>query len=114
MRLHPFSQKRKLHKGVDLRGGNGIPVAAAASGTVTHTRRGKKGYGNFVKITHSSGYVTLYAHMLEIWVKKDQFMEPGEFLGTVGSSGRATGPHLHYEVRKNQVSLNPINYLPLN
>ena len=71
----------------------------------------QKIYGNFIMVKHNDGFITLYAHLSKVNVKVNQFVEQGEFIGTLGSTGRTTGPHLHFEVRKYGKLVNPLNYL---
>lgn len=98
------------HSGIDLPASTGTPIKAAASGYVAWARTGKQ-YGNYVMIIHSDGLATLYAHMSRIDVTVDQFIPRGAVIGAVGSTGFSTGPHLHFEVRKNGIPTNPLNYL---
>jgi murein DD-endopeptidase MepM/ murein hydrolase activator NlpD len=89
----------------------GAPVIAAASGTVT-IACAQNGYGNVVYIDHGNGLTTRYGHLSQIDVTVGQAITRGETLGRVGSTGRSTGPHLHYEVRINNQPVNPRQYLP--
>jgi murein DD-endopeptidase MepM/ murein hydrolase activator NlpD len=98
------------HSGLDLPGPTGLAVTSAAPGYVAWTRQGRL-YGNYVMVIHTDGVATLYAHLSSISVSPDQFVGRGESLGTVGSTGFSTGPHLHFEVRKNGLPTNPLNYL---
>ena len=106
---YPF---RRLweHSGVDLAAPHGTPVYAPAPGYVAWTRTGKL-YGNYVMIVHADGIATLYAHLSAFTVVPDQFISRGEQVGRVGSTGFSTGPHLHFEVRKDGIPTNPLNYL---
>ena len=97
-RRDPFTRRRKLHKGVDYQAPRGTPVVAAGPGTVQVARR-KSGYGRVVMIDHGQGVQTRYAHLQRIDVRAGQRVSPGMRIGTVGSTGRATGPHLHFELR---------------
>lgn len=100
MRRHPILKKMKFHAGWDYAAPKGTPVKAAAKGKVTHA--GKAGaYGNLIKIAHAEGYETRYAHLSKILVKAGQTVEAGTVIGQVGSTGRSTGPHLHFEKRLN-------------
>lgn len=99
-RKNPFSRRgRERHKGVDLSASRGTPVHAAGAGMVVRAERGG-GYGRVVIIDHGGGLETRYAHLQKILVEEGDFVPAGGLVGKVGSSGRATGPHLHFEVRK--------------
>ncbi len=110
MRIHPIHKIRKMHDGVDLTAKKGTLVHATGDGVVVETRRSKTGYGNKVVIDHGFGYRTRYAHLSVISVKKGQHLKRGAIVGKVGNTGTSTGPHLHYEVRKNGHSLDPVNF----
>jgi len=107
IRMHPISKKEKNHFGVDLAAPLGNPVYASAIGTVTKVVLSSKGYGNHIIIKHRFGFETLYGHLNEILVKKGQAVTQHELLGHVGSSGNSTGFHLHYEVWKNGIKIDP-------
>lgn len=98
-RVHPISKRRKLHTGLDFDASRGTLVRAAGAGEVTYAKR-RGTYGNLVVITHGLGLETRYAHLRRIRVKPGQFVTAGTVVGTVGSTGRSTGPHLHFEVRQ--------------
>lgn len=98
------------HSGIDLPAPSGTPVRSAASGYVAWTRRGAQ-YGNYIMIIHSDGIATLYAHLSRVDVVADQFVPRGGQIGLVGSTGLSTGPHLHFEVRKEGIPTDPIPYL---
>ena len=99
------------HSGIDLPAFTGTPVRSAAAGFVAWTRKGTQ-YGNYVMVIHSDGMATLYAHLSRIDVVPDQFLTRGEQLGAIGMTGFATGPHLHFEVRKEGIPVDPIPFLP--
>ena len=99
------------HSGLDIGADSGTLIAAAAGGQVVLASSGY-GYGNYVIVRHDSGYETLYAHLTEIYVVQGQWVAQGEAVGTVGSTGWATGPHLHFEVRVGGASVDPLSYLP--
>lgn len=99
------------HSGIDLPARTGTPVLSAATGYVAWARTGQL-YGNYVMIIHSNGMATLYAHLSRIDVSPDQFVARGDQIGAVGSTGFSTGPHLHFEVRKEGIPTDPLNYLP--
>jgi murein DD-endopeptidase MepM/ murein hydrolase activator NlpD len=109
-RNDPFSGEGAYHAGVDIAAPSGTPVQATASGTVTQLG-GINGYGKLVIVDHGNGYETYYAHLSQINVIEGQQIRRGETIGEVGSTGRATGPHLHYEVRLNNVPVNPYRFL---
>jgi murein DD-endopeptidase MepM/ murein hydrolase activator NlpD len=101
---------REFHTGLDIASPTGTPVSAADSGTVTFA--GWSGsYGKIIKINHGNGYETWYAHLSSIDVSVGQKVSKGEVIGKVGSTGRSTGPHLHFEVRKNGTPQNPLSFL---
>jgi len=109
--IHPLTNKERMHIGIDWRAPFGTPVQSAGDGIVLEA--GKKGnYGNCIIIAHDEVYQTLYAHLKSIEVKAGDVVIPGQCIGYVGSSGVSTGPHLHYEVIKNGVNVNPAQYLP--
>lgn len=113
-RKDPFVERVKHHNGIDLSARYGTKVFAAASGVVEFTRiryRLNKGYGRVVIINHKNGYKTLYGHLAKILVKPGQRVERWEVIGLSGNTGRATGPHLHYEVWRNGHPENPEHYL---
>jgi murein DD-endopeptidase MepM/ murein hydrolase activator NlpD len=97
-RRDPFTRRRKLHKGVDYRAPRGTPVFAAGPGVI-HVASRKSGYGRVVMIRHGEGVETRYAHLQSIDVEAGERVPAGARIGTVGSTGRATGPHLHFELR---------------
>ncbi|AEG62071.1 Peptidase M23 [Desulforamulus ruminis DSM 2154] len=109
--LSPFGMRSgRMHTGIDLARGYGSPIQAAQSGKVI--RAGwYGGYGNCVDISHGNGLVTRYGHMSSISVKVGQTVQKGSIIGKVGSTGRSTGPHLHFEVIVNGVPRNPLSYL---
>lgn len=109
-RSDPFTRRSAMHSGIDFKGAMGSPIYAAATGEVTFAGR-KSGYGNCVEITHANGIVTRYAHLSRIDVTAGQPIEAGETLGGLGSTGRSTGPHLHFEVRINGKAVNPRPFL---
>jgi len=106
-RKDPFNNsRRQFHSGLDIRGGTGTPVKAAMSGRVSNTGYDPV-FGNYVVINHHSGYRTLYGHLSVIRAKNGAFVGTGERIGDVGSTGLSTGPHLHFMVYKNGVTVNP-------
>jgi len=110
-RVHPVTGKRdSFHSGMDFAAPGGTNILAAADGYVL-AAQWVNGYGNYVIIDHGSGIWTLYAHMSKISTKKGEEVEVGEKIGEVGTTGTSTGNHLHFEVRKDQVAVNPAPYL---
>ncbi|HTK17936.1 MAG TPA: M23 family metallopeptidase [Mucilaginibacter sp.] len=113
-RSDPFDgESAELHPGIDFRGAKGDPVHVTADGNVVFTGR-KGGYGNCIIIQHKNDFQTLYGHLSHIDVKEGQSVKTGDVIGKVGSTGRSTGTHLHYEVRKNGKPINPVKFLTLN
>lgn len=100
----------RMHEGVDFAASTGSPIYAADSGKVTFAGT-RSGYGLCVMINHGNGYQTLYGHASKLLVKTGQSVKKGEKIANVGSTGRSTGPHLHFEVKKNGVPKNPLNYI---
>jgi murein DD-endopeptidase MepM/ murein hydrolase activator NlpD len=105
-RMHPILKARKFHTGVDIGAASGTPIHAAASGTVVHAARWG-GYGNCIIIDHGGGVATLYGHCSSLAVSFGQQITQGQVIGYVGSTGLSTGPHLHFEVRRNGTPVNP-------
>lgn len=105
-RRHPISGGHKFHSGIDLAAPSGTPIVATAAGTVA-SADWYGGYGLCVTVDHGNGYVTLYGHMSRITVSAGQAVQPGQTLGLVGSTGSSTGPHLHYELRRDGYAVNP-------
>lgn len=105
-RRHPVLGFRRLHKGMDFAAPHGSPIRAATDGVVGFAGR-NGGYGNFVKLVHGSGLATGYGHMSRIAVRRGERVTRGEVIGYVGSTGLSTGPHLHYELWRNGVPVNP-------
>jgi murein DD-endopeptidase MepM/ murein hydrolase activator NlpD len=109
-REDPFNGEGKFHTGVDIEAPYGTPVRASADGEVSGASMGA-GYGREIVLDHGHGFLTLYGHLSAIAVFAGQHVIRGQVIGYVGQSGRATGPHLHYEVRINNVPVNPHKYL---
>ncbi|ANS73400.1 hypothetical protein AWM70_01375 [Paenibacillus yonginensis] len=106
----PFTGKSAFHAGIDIAGNTGDPVYAAAAGTVTSVQRdGSR--GNFVVIRHSNGLETWYMHLSSSLVKQGDSILKGQTIGKLGSTGRSTGPHLHFQVMKKQEPVNPLPYI---
>ena len=106
-RTNPISGKRQRHLGQDLTCKRGTEIYAPADGVVELARPSKKGYGNLLKVQHSFGFMTMYAHLQKFKVRSGQFVKKGELIATCGNTGNSTGPHLHYEVRFLGRVLNP-------
>lgn len=109
-RIDPFTGLRQLHEGIDIANRIGTPISAPADGVVARAFR-NFGFGLMVEINHGYGIVSRYAHLSKSYVKVGQRVKRGERIGAMGNTGRATGPHLHYEVRLNGVPINPMNYI---
>ena len=109
-RIHPIYRTLKMHKGIDLTAPTGTKVYATGGGKVISAGYATGGYGIKVIIDHGYGYKTLYAHLNKVNVKVGKRVARGDVIGEVGSTGRSTAPHLHYEVRKNDQTENPVNY----
>ena len=111
-RRHPILKKRMFHYGLDFRARKGTRVYASKSGKVIRSGW-RSGYGNYVLIKHAEGFETLYGHLYIIRVKNKQHVKQGQIIALSGNTGRSTGPHLHFEIRKNGKNVNPIQYLNL-
>ncbi|WP_296762073.1 DUF5930 domain-containing protein, partial [Sediminimonas sp.] len=109
-RRHPVTGGVRMHEGVDFAAPMGAPILATADGVITYAGW-KTGYGRVVEIKHAFGIETLFAHMSKIRVKRGQKVSRGDRIGDIGSSGRSTGPHTHYEVRVNGKPVNPMTYI---
>ena len=109
-RIDPFTGLREFHQGLDIATQLGNPVVATADGIVVESNS-KKDYGNYVIILHNYGYKTIYAHLKKRLVKVGQKVKRGDVIGLVGSTGKSTAPHLHYEVRVHNKPVNPLNYI---
>lgn len=110
-RADPFTGRQTMHNGLDIANVIGTPITASKDGKVVYVDNRPKGYGNVVILKHNDGYQTLYAHMNTITVKTDEWVSQGQKIGTMGSSGRSTGPHLHFSIFKNNIPQNPLNYV---
>ena len=109
-RRDPFTKERKFHHGMDFVGPKGVPIYATGNGKVIDAAFSFFGYGNVVLIDHGFGYKTRYAHLKSIDVKPGDEVTRGQIIGTLGNSGRSTGPHLHYEVIYRNNTVDPLNY----
>ena len=106
-RTNPISGKRHVHTGIDLTCKRGEDIVAPADGVIETVRPSKKGFGNFITMRHSFGFMSSYAHLQKFKVRSGQFVSKGDVIASCGNSGNSTGPHLHYEVRFLGRSLNP-------
>jgi murein DD-endopeptidase MepM/ murein hydrolase activator NlpD len=109
-RTDPVNKKKAIHEGVDIKGKRGNRILATASGKVIKAMK-NGGYGNYVEIDHGNGYITVYGHMQNYLVKKGERIKQGQVIGQVGSTGRSTGPHLHYEIQLNKKPIDPAKFM---
>lgn len=110
VRSDPFTGGRRMHKGVDIPGPVGTPIYATADGVVSRAQW-VSGYGNFVEIAHGSGIETRYGHMSRLAIEPNARVHRGQLIGYMGSTGRSTGSHLHYEVRVAGEAVNPLPFV---
>ena len=113
MRIDPFTGTLARHEGRDFTAMSGTPILAAADGVVTRSGW-EDSYGNIVEVTHAEGFMTRYAHISKRRVTEGQRVKRGQHIADVGSTGRSTGPHLHYEVFRHGQVINPVQVVPLN
>ena len=111
LRNHPIRKHRAHHHGVDLAAPQGAPIRVIAAGQVVYADP-LGGYGKVVVVKHAAGLTSHYGHCQSIGVSIGQVVKPGDILGTVGSTGLSTGPHLHFEIRQDGKPQNPEKYLP--
>lgn len=109
-RVDPIYKVRRMHYGVDFSAPRGTPIYSTGDGVVTKVKTNYGGYGKEILIDHGYGYVTRYAHISEFNVRRGQKVKRGECIGYVGSTGKSTAPHLHYEVIKDKKKVNPVHY----
>ena len=109
-RIHPVYKTWKMHTGMDFTAPIGTPIYATGDGVVIKPKSRMSGYGKVVVVDHGYGYKTLYAHCSKIIVRPGQKVKRGQIIGYVGNTGISTGPHVHYEVLKNDRPVNPVNY----
>ena len=109
-RIDPIYKTRKSHMGLDFAAPTGTPIYATSDGIIKFSGFSTNGYGNHVIINHGFGYETLYGHMVRVSATQGQQVKRGQVIGYVGSTGKSTGPHLHYEVHKSGVQVDPINF----
>jgi murein DD-endopeptidase MepM/ murein hydrolase activator NlpD len=110
MRVHPVLNVYRMHAGVDIIADVGTRIYASADGVVRFAGRTRGGYGEVVEVNHGYGYTTLYAHLSKSMVRPGQTVRRGELVAMSGRSGLVSGPHLHYEVRRNGAMQNPVDY----
>lgn len=110
-RFHPVLKRTKHHGGIDLAAPKDSPIRAIREGTVVFADP-HGGYGNLIVVVHPDGLTSHYGHCSSIQVRTGQRIRAGQVIGEVGSTGRVTGPHLHFEIRKNGVPLDPENFIP--
>ena len=110
-KINPFYKVEIQHNGLDMIASSGVPVYAAADGVVSGVTRSRKGLGNVVEIDHGNGYKTRYAHLADVVAVKGRKVKRGTHIGNVGVSGSSFAPHLHYEVLRDTVVLDPVNHL---
>jgi murein DD-endopeptidase MepM/ murein hydrolase activator NlpD len=112
-RRHPITGRHAMHKGIDIAAKTGTDIVAMADGVVIFSGR-KGGYGNIVEVRHPNGLETRYAHNSRNMAAEGDIVRKGQVIAKVGSTGRSTGPHLHFEVRRNGEAVNPMQYLDLS
>lgn len=110
LRIHPIYKISKLHTGMDFTAPLGTEVYASGDGTVISVQSSKRGMGNYIVINHGFGYTSLYAHLESFNVKEGRKVRRGDIIGFVGNTGMSVAPHLHYEVKLNEVNVDPVNY----
>jgi murein DD-endopeptidase MepM/ murein hydrolase activator NlpD len=109
-RIDPIYKTIKMHEGLDFAAPTGTPIYATADGVVTTAGNKGNGFGNHVIINHGYGYETLYGHMVKVKAREGQSVKRGEIIGYVGSTGKSSGPHCHYEVHKNGQKIDPVYF----
>ena len=114
MRKDPIDSTMKMHKGIDIAAPTGTKVYAAGSGKVIRIASSDDGYGNCIVIEHGFGFVSRYAHLSGFKIKEGDEVKKGDLIGLVGSTGRSTGPHLHYEIEKDGEKIDPKKYIKLD
>jgi murein DD-endopeptidase MepM/ murein hydrolase activator NlpD len=112
-RVHPIERVEKMHNGVDIAGPEGTPILAVANGVISKIVE-VKGYGKYLVIDHANGFSSLYAQLSSYAAKQGQTVKRGELIAYMGQSGVSTGPHLHFELRKDGEAVDPSGYLKLN
>lgn len=112
MRMHPVKKRKIFHAGIDIVVPYGTPVYASGSGEVTEARHSSS-YGWHIQIRHQGGFSTLYAHLSKLHVRKGSYVRMGQHIGSVGRTGTATGYHLHFELKKNGIPGDPLQWILL-
>lgn len=110
IRYDPFTKGRRMHHGIDLAGRIGIKIYATGNGVVTSAGYNFSGYGKEITVDHNFGFNSIYAHLSKIYVSEGDTVRRGQLLGELGSTGRSTGPHLHYEIRQDNRTVNPMYF----
>jgi len=110
-RIDPFTGALSFHQGVDIANDIGTPIKVTADGVVNYADFERGGYGNLVVINHGNGYMTRFGHMMKFVVSPGQHVKKGQIIGYLGTTGRSTAPHVHYEVLLNGVAVSPVKYL---
>lgn len=111
MRNDPFTGVRRMHYGIDLANFEGTAIKASMDGKVAAVGYSSRTYGNYVILKHDGGFQTLYGHLLHVYVKNGMSVRQGQTIGTMGNTGRSTGPHLHFSIYKYQNPVDPLTYL---
>ena len=109
-RKDPFTKKRRFHWGMDFTAKKGIPIYATGNGVIKRADNRSSGYGKHIRLDHGFGYVSLYAHLSKYNARRGQTVKRGDIIGYVGNTGRSVGPHLHYEIFKDNKRINPLNF----
>ena len=111
MRMHPIYGYMRMHNGLDIAASYGTDIMASADGVITTVSYDAGGYGNYIVVYHGEGISTLYAHCSKIIATVGSTVKQGQVIAIVGSTGAATGPHIHYEVRENGTPVDPLGYV---
>ena len=109
-RKDPFTKKRRFHWGMDFTAKKGTPIYATGNGLIKRADNRSSGYGKHIRLDHGFGYVSLYAHLSKYIARRGQTVKRGDIIGYVGNTGRSVGPHLHYEIFKDNKRINPLNF----
>ena len=113
-RISPFSNEKEFHNGIDIAAPEGEPIHAADSGTVVKVEFSAEGYGHYMILQHKNNFQTLYAKCEKILAEEGQAVKSGDIIATYGNSGRSTGPHLHFALRKDGEPIDPEKYVEFN
>ena len=109
-RIDPFTKKRRFHYGMDFSAKKGTPIYATGNGIVQRADNRSSGYGRHIRIDHGFGYISLYGHLEKYNVRRGKKVKRGDIIGFVGNTGRSVGPHVHYEIFKDNKKINPLNF----